>query len=98
MIRGFELCLVSVTINLIDGSKLRYPEGKERIDMCAAIEEMKMDSKLEGKLEGKIEGKIEGTIEAYREVGISLQETIQRIAKKFNISLQQSEEETKKYW
>lgn len=89
-------------INITTNSKLRYPEGRERIDMCMAIEEMRLDSKLEGKLEGqlegKLEGKLEGSIETYKEVGFSLQETIQRIADKFNISLQQSEEEIKKYW
>ena len=54
--------------------------------MCVALEEMKMDSKLEG------------SVETYREVGFSLQETIQRIAEKFSLSLQKSEAEVKKYW
>lgn len=48
--------------------------------------------------EGKLEGKLEGNVEAYKEVGLSFQETINRIAEKFNFSLQQSEEEVRKYW
>lgn len=48
--------------------------------------------------EGFTEGEIKGTVEVYREVGLSFQETIHRISKKFTFSLQQSEEEVKKYW
>ena len=62
--------------------------------MCAALEEMRMDSKREGIREGKIEG----AVKAYKEVGFSLQKTIQRIAENYNFSLQQAEEEVKKYW
>ena len=35
-------------------------EGKEKMDMCIAIDELIEDGKIEGKAEGKIEGKIEG--------------------------------------
>ena len=35
-------------INVTTNSKLKYPEGKEKIDMCLALEEMRMDSKIEG--------------------------------------------------
>lgn len=54
--------------------------------MCTAIEEMKMDSK------------IEGSVEIYREFGISFPDAIQRVADKFNLSLQKSEEAVRKYW
>jgi len=81
-------------INVTTNSHLKYPDGKERIDLCLAIEEMRNDSKLEGKLEGEIKG----TVETFKEVGFSLQETIQRIADKFNLTLHQAEEKTKNYW
>ncbi len=81
-------------INTVTNSKLKYPEGKEKINMCLAIEEMRMDSKREGIREGEIKG----AVETYQEVGISLQETSRRISVKFNLSLQQAEEEVKKYW
>ena len=58
--------------------------------MCLALEEMRMDSKREGE--------IKGAVETYQEVGISLQETSRRVSVKFNLPLQQAEEEVKKYW
>ena len=73
-------------INVTTNSRLKYPEGKEKINMCLAIEEMRMDSE------------IKGAVKVYREVGVSLQETVQRIAENYNFSLQQAEEEVKKYW
>ena len=81
-------------INVTTNSKLKYPEGKEKIDMCLALEEMRMDSKREGIREGEIKG----AVETYQEVGISLQETSRRVSVKFNLPLQQAEEEVKKYW
>lgn len=77
-------------INTVTNSKLKYPEGKETINMCLAIEEMRMDSKREGE--------IKGAVETYQEVGISLQETSRRVSVKFNLPLQRAEEEVKKYW
>ena len=73
-------------INVTTNSKLKYPEGKGKIDMCLALEEMRMDSK------------IEGAVKAYKEVGFSLQETVQRIVENYNFSMQRAEEEVKKYW
>ena len=81
-------------INVTTNSKLKYPEGKEKIDMCLALEEMRMDSKREGIREGEIKG----AVETYQEVGISLQETSRRVSVKFNLPLQRAEEEVKKYW
>lgn len=73
-------------INATTNSKLKYPEGKGRIDMCAAIEEMRTD------------GEIKGAIKTYKEVGFSLQETIQRIADNYSLSLQEAEEKVTSYW
>ena len=77
-------------IHTVTNSKLKYPEGKEKTNMCLAIEEMRMDSKREGE--------IKGAVETYQAVGISLQETSRRVSVKFNLPLQQAEEEVKKYW
>ena len=77
-------------INTVTNSKLKYPEGKETINMCLAIEEMRMDSKREGE--------IKGAVETYQEVGISLQETSRRVSVKFNLPLQLAEDKVKKYW
>ncbi len=81
-------------INVTTNSKLKYPEGKEKIDMCLALEEMRMDSKREGIREGEIKG----AVETYQEVGISLQETSRRVSVKFNLPLQLAEDKVKKYW
>lgn len=77
-------------INVTTNSKLIYPEGKERIDMCVALEEMRTESRLEGE--------IKGIVETCREFNIPLQETIQRISDKFSLTLQQAEEEVNKHW
>lgn len=74
--------VISVTTN----SKLKYAEGQEVVNVCAAIEEMKMDSE------------IKGSVETYREFDCSLQDTVRRVAEKFSFSLQKSEEEVRKYW
>lgn len=77
-------------INAVTNSKLKYQKGQEAVDVCMALEEMKMDSEREGE--------IKGSVETYKEFHCSLEDTIQRIAGKFSLSLQKSEEEVKKYW
>jgi len=73
--------------------------------MCVAIEEMRMDSwlegwlegKLEARLEGELEGEIKGAVKTYKEVGFSLQETIWRVADRYNFALEESEEKVTEY-
>lgn len=52
----------------------------------------------EGRVEGRTEGRIEGIVVTCEEMGLSLSETVQRIAGKFNLSLYEAEESVKKYW
>lgn len=73
-------------INVVTGSKLKYPEGKGRVNMCLAIQQMREESK------------IEGAVEAYKDLGISLAETIKRIADRFHLSESESSEVVKQYW
>ncbi len=77
-------------INAVTNSKSQYQKEQEAVDVCMALEEMKMDSKREGE--------IKGSVETYKEFHCSLQDTVQRIAEKFSLSLQKSEEEVEKYW
>ncbi len=77
-------------INTVTNSKLKYPEGKETINMCLAIEEMRMDSKREGE--------IKGAVETCKNFNMTLEKTIQYISDHFDVSLQQAEDEVKKYW
>lgn len=77
-------------INVTTNSKLKYPDGKERVDVCAAIEEMKMDS--------SIEGEIKGAVKACQKFNMSLQDIIDYIANNCKFSLQESKEKVMKYW
>lgn len=81
-------------IRVVTNSKLNYKKEQEAVDVCAALEEMKMDSERKGEKRGEIKG----SVETYKELQCSIQDTIQRIAGKFSLSLQKAEEEVKKYW
>lgn len=48
--------------------------------------------------EGRTKGRIEGTVVTYKEMGLSFNETVQRVAEKFNLSLYEAEENVKQYW
>ena len=52
----------------------------------------------EGRTEGIQKGRIEGAVVTYEEMGLSFNETVQRVAGKFNLSLYEAEENVKKYW
>ena len=52
----------------------------------------------EGIQKGIQKGRIEGAVVAYEEMGLSFDETVQRVAEKFNLSLYEAEENVKKYW
>lgn len=73
-------------INVVTGSKLKYPQGKGAVNMCQAIRQMRKESK------------IEGAVETYKDLGISLVETIKRIAERFQLSESESSEVVKQYW
>lgn len=77
-------------INVVTGSKLKYPEGKGDVNVCLAIQQMREESKLSGR--------IEGAVETYKDLGISLAETIKRIAERFQLSESESREMVKQYW
>ena len=50
-------------INTITHSELKFPEEKETVDMCKAIQDIRKDAIAEGKAEGRAEGKAEGRAE-----------------------------------
>lgn len=97
-------------INITTNSKLKYPDGKEAVDVCAAIQELIADSEARGEargeahgeargeVRGEARGEIKGTISAYKEVGLPFNEVISRVARKFDFPLHESEELVKKYW
>ena len=69
-------------------------EGKETVDMCKALDELYND----GIEQGIERGMIRGTIETMKEFNISMEEAIERISKKFEITKEQAKEEVEKYW
>ena len=73
-------------INVVTGSKLKYPEGKGDVNMCLAIQQMREESE------------IKGAILMCKDLGVSLAETIKRIAEKFQLSENESSEAVKQYW
>ena len=54
-------------INTITHSELKFPEEKETVDMCKAIQDIRKDAIAEGKAEGKAEGRAEGKAEGRAE-------------------------------
>lgn len=73
-------------INVTTNSNLKYPEGKGMIDMCVAIEEMRMDSE------------IAGVIKTCKKLKMSLQDTIQYLIDDYNLTSEESERKVTKCW
>ncbi len=73
-------------INVVTGSKLKYPEGKGDVNMCLAIQQMREESE------------IKGAVLMCKNLGISLTETIKQIAEMFNLSENESDKSVKQYW
>ncbi|MCM1411739.1 MAG: Rpn family recombination-promoting nuclease/putative transposase, partial [Lachnospiraceae bacterium] len=77
-------------INIVTGSKLKYPEGKGDVNMCLAIQQMREESELVGQ--------IKGAILMCKNLGVSLSDTIKQIAEMFHLSESESDEAVKQYW
>ncbi len=77
-------------INVVTGSKLKYPEGKGSVNMCLAIQQMREESELIGQ--------IKGAVSMCKDLGLSMADTIKRIAEKFNLSEKESSDAVKQYW
>ncbi len=73
-------------INVVTGSKLKYPDGKGDVNMCLAIQQMREESE------------IKGAVLMCKNLGISLAETIKQIAEMFDLSENESDKSAKQYW
>ncbi len=73
-------------INVVTGSKLKYPDGKGDVNMCLAIQQMREESE------------IKGAVLMCKNLGISLAETIKQIAEMFDLSENESDKSVKQYW
>ena len=49
----------AVMINTVSGTKMKISEGKDEVDMCKAIEDMRKEEREKGIEEGRNEGIIE---------------------------------------
>ena len=49
----YRYMLSTVYINAVTKSNMKIEEGKESVDMCLAIQEMKEESRIEGREEVK---------------------------------------------
>ena len=77
-------------INIVTGSKLKYPEGKGDVNMCLAIQQMREESELVGQ--------IKGAVLMCKNLGVSFTDTIKQIAEMFHLSESESNETVKQYW
>ena len=81
--------------------KKKILENEYNIKMTESIESevLGMCDISDGVYERGIEkGRLVGVIDTYKELGISMIDTIKRISSKFDLSEQEAEEEVRKYW
>ena len=81
--------------------KKKILENEYNIKMTESIERevLGMCNISDGVYERGIEkGRLVGVIDTYKELGISMIDTIKRISSKFDLSEQEAEEEVRKYW
>lgn len=99
--RSVERSAVEI-INAATNSKVKIDEGKESVDMCLAIQEMREESRIEGRNEGRCEGRNEGelggAITFAKELGIPKEEVKKSFMLKYQKSEQETEELMKLYW
>jgi hypothetical protein len=81
-------------INAVTKSNMKIEEGKESVDMCLAIQEMREESRIEGRNVGELEG----AITFAKELGISREEVKKSFMVKYQKSEQETEELMKIYW
>jgi hypothetical protein len=74
---------------------------KEMNSMCNLSQGIRREAELKGRLEGKLEGKLEGgistLIETYQELGISVEQTLNKLIEKFGISEEEAKSKIEEY-
>ena len=89
-------------INAVTNSNMKIEEGKELIDVCLAIQEIREESRREGEIRGEIRGEIKGEIKGAitfaKELGVSREEAKKSFMVKYNKSAEETEELMKVYW
>ena len=77
-------------INAVTSSKVKYSKGEEKIDMCAAIQEIRE--------EGRLEGEIIGIIRADMRHKILQDDTRRYIMEEYQKSEEEADELIREYW
>ncbi|MDE7432107.1 MAG: Rpn family recombination-promoting nuclease/putative transposase [Lachnospiraceae bacterium] len=95
--RNVERSAVGI-INAATNSNMKIDEGKETIDMCLAVQEMREESRLEGRSEGRNEGEIIGAITFAKELGVSGEDVKKSFMVKYKKTDEETEELMKLYW
>ncbi len=85
-------------MNVATHSNMRIDEGKESVDVCIAIQEIREEGKLEGRLEGKLEGRLEGAITFAQKMGADRENVKKSIMEVFDKNEEEAEELMKQYW
>ena len=77
-------------INIVTGSNLSIEQGKESIDMCQAIEEMRAESRAEGRAEGEAKGILKTLVSLVKDGILTLSEA----AKRANMTVEDFEKQS----
>ena len=77
---------------------MKIEEGKESVDMCLAIQEMREESRKEGEMKGETKGELKGAITFAKELGVSRDEAKKSFMTKYNKSAEETEELMRIYW
>ena len=80
--------LAAQTISVCSNVKFDIPVGKEAVNVCKAIEDMKMDARNEGRSEGRNEGLNEGISKAVtmlKDLQLTKDAAIQQIMKNYSL-------------
>lgn len=80
------------TLNILTSSHLHFEEGKEKIDVCKAIQDMMAESEAKGRAEGEAEGEAKGRVKTLIELVRSGDLTIEKAAEKFGCSVDKFKE------
>ena len=81
-------------INAATGSNMKIDKGKESVDVCTAIQEIRE----EGKMEGKMEGIIEGAITFAQKLGARKEQVKKSIMEEYDKDDKEAEELINAYW
>jgi flagellar biosynthesis/type III secretory pathway protein FliH len=70
----------------------------EVAEMCNYSDGVAEAAFEKGIKQGIEKGQIQGSVEAYKEFGVSMSDTIAKIAAKYNLSETDAKEQVEKYW